>query len=135
MKIVIDGMHSIPLDGTWGMVANFIWMSVILACHDWSLAYMRRLAEMWLGIICACLPAVHSFFVRTFIKKTDHDNRDLHAVRDPNSGRVIVSDSGYHSAELSAMDLETIGSEDHEYSPSTIRAMASDKNLLASAKR
>lgn len=26
MTIVIDGMHSTPLDGTWGMVANFIWM-------------------------------------------------------------------------------------------------------------
>jgi hypothetical protein len=97
---------------------------------------MHRLAEMWLGIICACLPAVHSFFVRTFKKKKgdeNHDlhNRDLQAVRDPNSGQVNLSDSGYQSVDV---DLETIGQENHMYS-STIRAMASDKSLLASTKR
>lgn len=98
---------------------------------------MHRLAEMWLGIICACLPAVHSFFVRTFKKKKgdeNHDlhNRDLQAVRDPNSGQVNLSDSGYQSVDV---DLETIGQENHMYASSTIRAMASDKSLLASTKR
>ncbi|KAF2676341.1 hypothetical protein K458DRAFT_239429, partial [Lentithecium fluviatile CBS 122367] len=48
VSIIIKGMATIPTDGSWTMVANFIWI----------------LIEMWLGIICACLPTLYTFFRR-----------------------------------------------------------------------
>lgn len=125
MKIVIDGMYTTALDGTWGMVANFIWI----------------LIEMWLGIICACLPSVHSF-VRSFSKKQEAggDNHGLPIFRDPNSGQVNAPDSGYHSGHHSGhssdLDLDTLESEAGlRTTTSVIRPSVSNKNLLASVNR
>ncbi len=28
VQIVVKGMNIVPVDGTWGMVANFIWLYV-----------------------------------------------------------------------------------------------------------
>ncbi|EUC46078.1 hypothetical protein COCMIDRAFT_93891 [Bipolaris oryzae ATCC 44560] len=45
VEAVVRGMGKIAKDGTWAMVTNFIWI----------------LVEMWMGVICTCLPTLHTF--------------------------------------------------------------------------
>ncbi|KAF2131230.1 hypothetical protein P153DRAFT_287580 [Dothidotthia symphoricarpi CBS 119687] len=126
---VVKGMHLIPTDGTWGMVINFIWM----------------LTEMWLGIICACLPILYTF-VRTHVraKRGSGDKVAYPAVRDPNSGQIgykapaQAPDSGYHSGHMSNFSLDQLDAErrghyaDHEHG---VRPATSDKSLLITTSR
>lgn len=55
-------MSKVASDSTWGMVLNFIWM---LVCPFWylihAIADTGSLVEMWLGIICTCIPTLHTF--------------------------------------------------------------------------
>ncbi|KAH7339211.1 hypothetical protein BKA66DRAFT_544228 [Pyrenochaeta sp. MPI-SDFR-AT-0127] len=69
VQIVIKGMHSTAMDGTWGMVANFIWL----------------LIEMWMGIVCTCLPAIHKFVRHYFGKNQDSPIVELPLPR----GRIV----------------------------------------------
>ncbi|KAI8933925.1 hypothetical protein NX059_009618 [Plenodomus lindquistii] len=127
---IVRGMKIIPTDGTWGMATNFLWM----------------LTEMWLGIICACLPIIYTF-VRTqiFAKPRPGNNYvPFPAIRDPNSGQVnhnarpLADDSGYHSGQLSNFSLEQLDADGHELKDGVqhrVRAAASDKSLLISASR
>ncbi|KAH7067116.1 hypothetical protein FB567DRAFT_259816 [Paraphoma chrysanthemicola] len=122
VQIVVKGMHTTTVDGTWGMVANFNWL----------------LIEMWLGIVCTCLPALHTFFRRRFGKNESGHVVPLPAVRDPNSDRVdpnVVSDSGYESGELTGLSLGTIDVESQSNRRSGVRPVASDKSLLATVSR
>ncbi|KAH9863557.1 hypothetical protein J1614_009489 [Plenodomus biglobosus] len=126
---VVSGMHVVPTDGTWGMVANFIWL----------------LIEMWLGIICTCLPILYTF-VRTQILAKRRSGNDVAfpALRDPNSDQVNhnahgqAADSGYHSGQLSNFSLDQLNSGRDVYKHDgrhSVRPAASDKSLLITASR
>lgn len=138
VQIVVKGMHTTTVDGTWGMVANFNWLYVRSHFLSRLVAQLCRLIEMWLGIICTCLPALHTFFRRRFGKhKSGHDIH-LPAVRDPNSDRVdpnVVSDSGYESGELTGLSLGTLDIERQSNRRFGVRPMASDKSLLTTVTR
>ncbi|KAF2853633.1 hypothetical protein T440DRAFT_312956 [Plenodomus tracheiphilus IPT5] len=126
---VVKGMNVVPTDGTWGMVANFIWL----------------LIEMWLGIICTCLPILYTFFRTQFLtKRKSGNNVAFPAIRDPNSGQVNHNahgqppDSGYYSGQLSNFSLEELNAERDAQKASvghSVRPVASDKSLLISASR
>lgn len=128
VQTVVKGMNSIPTDGTWGMVANFIWL----------------LIEMWLGILCTCLLSLHNFIRAHFKSKKESVGQvAFPAVRDPNSDRLAqpqasVPDSGYYSGQFSNVSLETLDVE--RQIPMTpgepgVRPAASNKSLLTSVAR
>lgn len=133
VQIVVKGMNIVPVDGTWGMVANFIWL----------------LLEMWLGIICTCLPLLYTFTRTQFVGKHVFSAKvAFPAARDPNSDQAGHNapvqvpdsgiDSGYYSGQLSNISLEQVRAEstgqkaDHKRS---VRPVASDQSLLATASR
>ncbi|KAH7335631.1 hypothetical protein BKA66DRAFT_479958 [Pyrenochaeta sp. MPI-SDFR-AT-0127] len=104
VQIIVKGMHTVPTDGTWGMVENFIWL----------------LIEIWLGIICACLPSLYTFIRTNFLGKPVSSGAvAFPAVRDLNSDRVgqniseNVPDSVYYSGQLLIISLGTINTDTH----------------------
>ncbi|KAJ8116400.1 hypothetical protein OPT61_g2171 [Boeremia exigua] len=124
---VIHGMKVVPTDGTWGMVLNFIWL----------------LVEMWLGIFCACLPILYTFF-RTQImgKKPKSSQEGSHTIgRDPNTGRSmprIPDDSAYYTAHSTAIGLDQLDVERVDQRTSndnSIRQAESTKSLLITTAR
>ncbi|KAH8728278.1 hypothetical protein GQ44DRAFT_702086 [Phaeosphaeriaceae sp. PMI808] len=122
VQIVVEGMNTVPLDGTWGMVANFNWL----------------LIEMWLGIICTCLPAAYTYICKFLGKHGANAAAILPVVQDPNSDRVdpnLVSDSGYHSGQVTRLSLRTINTESHGREVSGVRPIGSSKSLLTTASR
>lgn len=101
-----------------------------------------RLVEMWLGIICTCLPMLYTFF-RTQLtagRKTGQQGA-LVIVRDPNSGQVIAQaqdDSGYYTGNSKAIGMDQLDVESSGQRPShehSIRPAASNKSLLVTAER
>lgn len=126
---VVRGMHIVNTDGTWAMVSNFIWL----------------LIEMWLGIICTCLPIIYTLVRTQFLAKRAPDNSvAFPAFRDPNSNQVNpsahgpVSDSGYHSGHQSNFSLEQLNGEEETQKCGVrhgVRPKASDKSLLITASR
>ncbi|UPX19597.1 uncharacterized protein EKO05_0009855 [Ascochyta rabiei] len=123
---VVHGMKIVPTDATWGLVANFIWL----------------LVEMWLGIVCTCLPIIYTF-VRTQIlsKRERGPSGAFIAVRDPNSGQILglpTVDSGYYTGNATVVSLEQLDVErpiqiaNPEHS---IRAATSNKSLLQATVR
>ncbi|KAF2177982.1 hypothetical protein K469DRAFT_601172 [Zopfia rhizophila CBS 207.26] len=133
VRIIVRGMNSIPTDGTWVMVVNFIWI----------------LTEMWLGIICACLPSLYCFFRKYFPAIHGRGGKPgFPAVQDPNSDRIdqnipgSLPESGYYPGEISNFSLGTIDNTpkdrhvhvtaDHV---SGVRPAASDKSLLTTISR
>lgn len=101
-----------------------------------------RLLEMWLGIICTCLPILYTFFRKHVkVKRTVGRQVALVVARDPNSGQVIEQahdDSGYHTGNsvligMDQLDVERLGTRpSHGHS---IRLTASNKSLLVTAER
>lgn len=80
---------------------------------------------------------MHSF-VRSFMKNAEDNNnagRGLPVFRDPNSGQINAPDSGYHSGQMSGLDMETFEADMVDQQASVIRPVASDKNLLATVSR
>jgi hypothetical protein len=63
-EAVVRAMGQVAKDGTWGMVTNFIWMSVHHSQQLIPLLTMISLVELWLGITCTCLPTLHTFVKR-----------------------------------------------------------------------
>lgn len=104
-----------------------------------------RLIEMWLGIVCTCLPLLYTFFRTQFVGKRNRVAKvAFPAIRDPNSDLIghvqplHEPDSGYYSGRVSNMSLETIdtpGDAHTHHSVHSVRLKASDKNLLVSASR
>lgn len=142
---VVKGMNNNPTDGTWGMVTNFIWMYVDTRPACLPPANKHRLVEMWLGIICTCLPILYTFFrTRLLAKRGSGSNVAFPAIRDPNSGRVHHNaneqpeDSGYHSGQRSNFSFEqfdTNGDAQKADVGHSVRRAASDKSLLVSSSR
>lgn len=110
----------------------------------------HRLTEMWLGIVCACLPPVYSFFRHHFpaIHGRGAKPPAFPAVQDPNSDRAgqnipdSFPDSGYHSGLVSDFSLGTIDNPqtgNHvtvtAHDTQSIRPAASDKSLVTSVTR
>lgn len=90
-----------------------------------------------MGIICTCLPAVHTFVCKILGKRRFKAEINFPAARDPNSDRVdanVVSDSGYHTGatHVSLGTMEVEGQTDESLS---VRPMASDKSLLVTTSR
>lgn len=101
-----------------------------------------RLVEMWLGIICTCLPILYTFFRTQVLAKTRPRRQGtLVAVRDPNSDQGLdhtPEDSGYYTGNSTAVGLEYIdveGSHRRSSMEHSVRPAASDKNLLLTAER
>ncbi|CAA9960528.1 hypothetical protein PTMSG1_03930 [Pyrenophora teres f. maculata] len=108
---VIRDMHKIATDGTWAMVMNFIWI----------------LVEMWMGIICTCLPTMHTFVKRHFCAP---DPTPVPGVQNVNwvplevgSNRSPMKDSREKSSE----------SKNYDHDFATFRSVECDERALASA--
>jgi hypothetical protein len=117
-----------------------------LAVRNWRpiiiCANYDRLLEMWLGIICTCLPILYPFF-RTHVVAKRHADRQgaLVVVRDPNSGQVIAQapdDSGYYTGNATVLGMDQLDVERSGQRPShehSIYPAASNKSLLVITER
>lgn len=101
-----------------------------------------RLLEMWLGIICTCLPILYTFFrTHVTVKRTADRQVALVLARDPNSGQVIAQahdDSGYYTCNSAVIGMDHLNVERLGTRPShehNIRPAASNKSLLITAER
>ncbi|XPS91107.1 hypothetical protein M3J09_000530 [Ascochyta lentis] len=123
---VVQGMRVVPTDGTFGMVINFIWL----------------LIEMWLGIVCACLPVTYTFVRTQMMSRRERSQQGAFvAVRDPNSGQILGNppeDSGYYTGNTTVVSLEHLDVErpvQMANSEHSIREAASNKSLLETTVR
>lgn len=113
-----------------------------LSQEQWAMTDRNRLVEMWLGIICTCLPILYTFF-RTQVKSKHTSDRQgaFVAVRDPNSGQIIGNapdDSGYYTGNSTAVVLEQLDLERSDQRASherSVRPAASNKSLLVTTER
>jgi hypothetical protein len=117
-------------------------LAVCTWCRFIDCANDDRLLEMWLGIICTCLPILYTFF-RTHVtaKRTSVRQGALVVVRDPNSGQVIAQaqdDSGYCTGNSTVIGMDQLDVERSGQRPShehSIRPAASNKSLLVTTER
>jgi hypothetical protein len=107
--------------------------------HEKAKTNESSLIEMWMGIICTCLPAMHTFIRKVTGKHHPQAPANFPVVRDPNSDQIdpnVLSDSGYHSGQITGITLDTIDVESqHESVAQSVRPVASDKNLLVTTSR
>ncbi|ORY09604.1 hypothetical protein BCR34DRAFT_368527 [Clohesyomyces aquaticus] len=122
VSMVVEGMNTTTMDATWGMVANFIWI----------------LIEMWLGIICACLPSLYSLLRKLFPLIHGRTRKPtLAAVRDPNSDRLEQmehAESGYYSGQISQFSMRTVDQPVQPHMSPTVRPEPSDKSLISTVR-
>lgn len=91
-----------------------------------------------MGIICTCLPTVHTFVRRGMDKQKAKGEVNTLVVRDPNSGRLdpnVVPDSGYSSGENTNINLSTFDEESQVGDAASIQPAPSQKSLLVSVSR
>ncbi|KAF2820097.1 hypothetical protein CC86DRAFT_374790 [Ophiobolus disseminans] len=116
LEAVVRGMHTNAVDGTWGMVTNFIWL----------------LVEMWLGIVCTCLPTLHAFMRRRTIKRERNAKNDHDVVRGRRHHRLgpnLASESQTFE-DMRQTSFGPLDSDTDMHGISGVRPIASNKSLL-----
>ncbi|USP75496.1 hypothetical protein yc1106_02770 [Curvularia clavata] len=77
-EAIVRGMREVATDATWGMVLNFIWMFVHHTLYLINaIANISSLVEMWLGIICTCIPTLHTFIKNRRAARSTQDNANM----------------------------------------------------------
>ncbi|KAH6637376.1 hypothetical protein C7974DRAFT_140301 [Boeremia exigua] len=124
---VAHSTRVVSADGTWVMVTYMIWL----------------LIELWLGIICACMPLVYAFCRTQVLNSREPNQYGASIVLRDLSGEHNIArmpdDSGYYTRRSSTalgndqLDAERVyarASEEH-----TVQLAASNKSLLVTVDR
>ncbi|EDU48056.1 conserved hypothetical protein [Pyrenophora tritici-repentis Pt-1C-BFP] len=108
---VVRDMHKIATDGTWAMVMNFIWI----------------LVEMWMGIICTCLPTTHTFVKKYFCAPVPTPTPGVQNVN------WVALEVGSNRSPMKDSRDRTSESKNHDHDFATFRSIECDERALASA--
>lgn len=115
------------------MVSNFIWLYVDFPtiAARFSLTDQCSLVEMWLGIICTCLPILYTFVRTQILQRQGSRSVASSVVQNTNGSKhnrsvaARASGAGYYPGEHH-FESDVYKAND-QYS---VRAVDSDRNLL-----
>ncbi|KAF1835918.1 hypothetical protein BDW02DRAFT_264401 [Decorospora gaudefroyi] len=116
LETVVHGMLTAATDVTWVLATNFTWLVV----------------EMWLGIICTCLPTLYTFIRKRFGNQADKPttgDQNIHWIE-----QDMILDSSVFATKPSS-DSGAVKSNIQLREAAVIRPVASNSSLLTTHVR
>jgi hypothetical protein len=116
-EAIVRGMRQVSTDATWGMVLNFIWI----------------LVEMWLGIICTCIPTLHTFIKNWRAARSTQNNADRPGNGIPEHQWIGLEDTPEKPSDAKRSPrVDILESKSHESNSSATRSIICEEIALPS---